>query len=421
MFNCNFRYRYLGLMSFVFSMTLVVLPAAAQDHSGGHMMHGGHGGHGMIIKGVEKFSTTAYEGGPKTRPVDRRPPPAMTGNPVEGKKLAFDRKKGRCLTCHIMGADTDQPGNVGPNLSSYGTQGRSEAEVFQQVWDARANNQDTMMPPFGTNDLLTEQEVIHIVSYLKTLKTPVPEPARPEADDEISIFVAGEDLTMADIYIEQGEQVFKQPGNNGRSCKSCHAPGKKKGPELVGVAATYPKYDSNSERIISLEDRIGLCRDTYMNSDPYRLGSSNSNLLSSYVKFLSRRVPVNIVTDGPAADAIERGKSTFFKKTGQLNFSCADCHNKAGGKWLRGQELSIIKEGGVHSGTAPTWPRHFVAGHDLGLISLQQRIRHCQTVTRTNPLKLGSQEYTEMELYMTVLANGQPMLAPTKSKLRGEE
>jgi hypothetical protein len=93
----------------------------------------------------------------------------------------------------------------------------------------------------------------------------------------------------------------------------------------------------------------------------------------------------------------------------------------AANKWLRGQSLSSIQPGGKHRHTAATWPKHFVALHDLGLISLQQRIRHCQIVTQTYPQELGSEEYVDMELYLTSLANGLPMQAPTKSKPRGAE
>jgi hypothetical protein len=47
-------------------------------------------------------------------------------------------------------------------------------------------------------------------------------------------------------------------------------------------------------------------------------------------------------------------------------------------------------------------------------------MRHCQIVTRTQPLALGSAEYTELELYLTARANGTPLWAPTNSRLRGQ-
>lgn len=395
-----------------------------QHHKPGKMQHGG-GHHGMIAKGSEKFSTTAYNETMLPRPVERPSEPKMVGDPNKGKALAYAKNKGRCLSCHIMGADGEQGGNVGPNLSTYGKLGRDSSYSFQQLWDARAHNSKSIMPPFGTNEILTKHEVVHIVAYINTLKSAVYAPKRAQPQER-NFNIAGEDFTLADIYIESGEVLFRKPGKNGKSCASCHSATKSKAAKLnftglKGIATTYPKYDSGLKRIIGLEQRINVCQKKYKHSEAYRLGSMESNVVTSYVKFLSRRMPINISTKGPAAVALERGKTSFFKKAGQLNFSCADCHTTSAGKWLRGQLLNSIKPGGKYSYTASTWPKHFIAGHDLGLISLRQRIRHCQVVTRTYPLKLHAQEYTDLELYLTTLANGKPMLAPTKSRLRGSD
>ena len=387
----------------------------------GNMHHGGgHGKHGMVVKGSEKFPTTGYNETKTPRPIERPSPPKMKGNPIKGKHLAYANSKGRCLACHVMGPDGDQAGNVGPNLSTYGKLGRDTAYTFQQIWDARAHNPNTTMPPLGTNEILSKHEVLHIVAFMNTLKKAVNEPKRAQLQKR-NYVVANEDFTLADDYIDHGETLFRKPGKNGKSCASCHSSTKIKGPNLKGVATTYPKFNSAQKRIIGLEQRINICQKKYKHSKAYRLGSKESNVVTSYVKYLSRRMPVNVSTNGPAAVALEKGKASFFKKTGQLNFSCADCHTSSAGKWLRGQPLVGIKPEGKFSYTASTWPKHFIAGHDLGLISLRQRIRHCQVVTRTYPLKLHAQEYTDMELYLTTLANGKPMLAPTKSKLRGSD
>jgi hypothetical protein len=87
---------------------------------------------------------------------------------------------------------------------------------------------------------------------------------------------------------------------------------------------------------------------------------------------------------------------------------------------MRGDVTHPMAEGGDDRGVAAQWPKHFIGGHDLGLLSLQQRIQHCQAVTRVFPLQPGSTEYVELELYLTSLGNGMPMLAPTLSRLRGE-
>jgi sulfur-oxidizing protein SoxA len=275
------------------------------------------------------------------------------------------------------------------------------------------------MPPFGTNGVLTRHEVLQIVAYLHTLNHPIAAPARPQPQSR-NYDVAGEDFTPADRYIEEGEVLFRQAADNGKSCASCHAGAGHKAPDLKGAAATYPKYHPGQQQVIGLEQRINICRKRYQGTTPYHLGSAPSNRLTSYLKYLSRDIPLQVAVDGPAAEALARGKASFYRKAGRLNFSCADCHSSSAGKFLRGQELSDMNPGGKYSTTAATWPRHFIALHDLGLISLRQRARHCQIVTQTYPLPLHSQEYTELELYLTSLANGAPMQAPTMSRLRGE-
>jgi L-cysteine S-thiosulfotransferase len=93
-------------------------------------------------------------------------PTGLKGDPDRGRALAHDRRKGNCLTCHIMQGGT-QPGTVGPDLSRYGTWGRTEGETYARIFDPRAFLPHTAMPPFGTNELLTEQEVMDIVIYLQ--------------------------------------------------------------------------------------------------------------------------------------------------------------------------------------------------------------------------------------------------------------
>ena len=381
------------------------------NHKGKHA--GGHGGHhGTIAKGIDKFPTIAYQGSPKSRPVAIAKAPKMLGDPKKGKHIAYSSKLGRCITCHVLDAKGVQAGTIGPNLSNYGNSNRTDDYTFQQIWDARAHNPKTLMPPLGTNGLLNKHQITHVVAFLKTLKTPIIDESRKNKKP-LNLLVAGRDFTLADQFLEQGEVLFNKAGKNGKSCATCH---QSKNNSLTGVAATFPKAGKNGQ-IIGLEQQINLCRKNQMDSHPFKLGSPNSNQLSSYIKYLSRDVPIKVATNDTEKEAVKRGETSFYKKAGQLNFSCADCHAKSDGKWLRGQYISSIKPEGDYSSTAATWPRHFIAGHDLGLISLQQRIRHCQIITRTFPLKLGSKEYTEMELYITSLANDKPVLAPTKSNL----
>jgi sulfur-oxidizing protein SoxX len=87
---------------------------------------------------------------------------------AEGQKLAFDRGKGNCLTCHeIKGGDL--PGTIGPALKDIKTKYPDRNEIVAIVTDETKRNPQTVMPPFGRNRILTENEINAIVDFLETL------------------------------------------------------------------------------------------------------------------------------------------------------------------------------------------------------------------------------------------------------------
>ncbi len=94
---------------------------------------------------------------------------ALNGDAARGRQVAGARNKGNCLACHVL-KDGAQPGSRGPDLSRYGTLRRGDAETYTLVYDMRTRTPDTVMPPFGTNAILTEQELRDVVAYLQASK-----------------------------------------------------------------------------------------------------------------------------------------------------------------------------------------------------------------------------------------------------------
>jgi len=88
-----------------------------------------------------------------------------------GRKIATTRKLGNCVSCHYL-PNVESPGDVGPNLveamKNYTEQDRDI--VKQWIVDARKFNPDTIMPPFGTNKILTPEQIDAVVEYLYSLK-----------------------------------------------------------------------------------------------------------------------------------------------------------------------------------------------------------------------------------------------------------
>ena len=86
----------------------------------------------------------------------------------QGQSLAFDRGKGNCLTCHeIKGGDL--PGTIGPPLKDIKSKYPDRNELVAIVADETKRNPQTVMPPFGRNHILTDQEINAVVDFLQTL------------------------------------------------------------------------------------------------------------------------------------------------------------------------------------------------------------------------------------------------------------
>lgn len=87
---------------------------------------------------------------------------------AQGKKIAFNRKKGNCLACHqIEGGSL--PGNIGPPLVAMKDRFPDKAKLKAQIWDARKMNPNTIMPPFGPHEILTKSEIDKVVDFIYTL------------------------------------------------------------------------------------------------------------------------------------------------------------------------------------------------------------------------------------------------------------
>ncbi len=105
------------------------------------------------------------------------------GDPVNGRKVAINRKQGNCLACHKMPIPEQAfHGEVGPDLATVG-RSYSEGELRLRVVNPKIVNPDTFMPafyrPYGLHrvaknfqgkTILTAEQVEDVVAYLQTLK-----------------------------------------------------------------------------------------------------------------------------------------------------------------------------------------------------------------------------------------------------------
>jgi sulfur-oxidizing protein SoxX len=88
-----------------------------------------------------------------------------------GRELAHSFDHGNCLACH--GAPTDKHAvtlaNIAPPFVDMKRRFPSRDDLFEQIWDARDSYPETIMPPFGAHNILSEAEIRKIIEYLYTL------------------------------------------------------------------------------------------------------------------------------------------------------------------------------------------------------------------------------------------------------------
>ena len=83
----------------------------------------------------------------------------------EGKAVAFDRKKGNCLACHAIG-DGALPGTSGPPLVAMAQRFPDREALKAQIVNPLERNPDSLMPPFGLHNIISDKEIDIIVFML---------------------------------------------------------------------------------------------------------------------------------------------------------------------------------------------------------------------------------------------------------------
>ncbi len=87
---------------------------------------------------------------------------------AKGKELSFNRKKGNCLACHqIEGGSL--AGNIGPPLVAMKARFPDYDKLRAQISDARTNNPNTIMIPFGPHAVLSGSEIDLVTKFIYTL------------------------------------------------------------------------------------------------------------------------------------------------------------------------------------------------------------------------------------------------------------
>ena len=200
------------------------------------------------------------------------------------------------------------------------------------------------------------------------------------------------------LWVERGQALWSmQEGDAGKSCADCHADA-----SMKGVRARYPVFDPALGKPIVLEQRINQCRNLRMKAPPWTWESEELLAITAFVGLQSRGMPVQVEIDGPMAPHFERGKAFWYRRRGQLDLACSQCHDELAGRHLYGDVVS--------QGQANGFPVYRMLWQAMG--SLQRMFRWCNSSVRAEPYPLGADAYVDLEVYLAWRGRGLPVETP---------
>ena len=202
-----------------------------------------------------------------------------------------------------------------------------------------------------------------------------------------------------EFALEAGKEMFATPFKNGKSYADCFANGG------IGIRQNYPVFDAKEGKVVTLELALNRCREAN-GETPYSYVKDEMASLTAYMAFTSRGKPFDIkIPDDPRAlEAFQEGKRYFYTRRGQLNFSCATCHVQEPGERIRAEILAPAL------GILNAMPIYRSEWSGMGTIS--RRFTTCNSQIRGVPLEPQSDEYRNLEYYLSYVSNGLPISGP---------
>ena len=219
--------------------------------------------------------------------------------------------------------------------------------------------------------------------------------------DETQEMEADDFDNPAMLYVDQAREMWADAslGANGESCASCH-----EDPEsMAGVKAVYPKWDEAHGTVQTVEMQVNECVTERMAGEALDYTGDAMTNMVALLASVSRGMPVDIAIDGPAQSTWEQGKEMYYTRFGQLELSCASCHEENWGNMIRADHLS--------QGQVNGFPAYRLK--NAGLNSVHDRFKGCVRDTRAETFKPGSPEFVALELYVTSRGNGLSVEGPS--------
>jgi sulfur-oxidizing protein SoxA len=197
-----------------------------------------------------------------------------------------------------------------------------------------------------------------------------------------------------------GESLWNEKaGGAQKSCGDCHGPAPQ---SMKGVAARYPAYNVARKSALDLSGQVNACRTDQQKAEAFKPESAQLLALSAYIGLQSRGMPVAPPDDARLAPFRAKGEALWGQRIGQLNFSCAQCHDDNWGKRLGSAPIPQ-----AHPNAYPIYRLDW-----QGMGSLQRRFRNCMSGVRAESYPYGAQEFIDLEVFLAHRAGGMPVETP---------
>ncbi len=205
-------------------------------------------------------------------------------------------------------------------------------------------------------------------------------------------------LNPATFWLLDGQALWRsKQGREKLACADCHGDS---GESMKGVAATFPKIMGGGLR--TLEGQINFCRLNRQKAAEFAYETKELLSLSAFIASFSKGYPILVEENKAVTPFLDNGRRRFNQRIGQLNLSCAQCHQDRPGLRLGG---NLIPQGHPNA-----YPIYRLEWQSMG--SLQRRIRNCLSGVRAQLFEYGSQELAEIELFLMWRARGMVMESP---------
>jgi len=202
------------------------------------------------------------------------------------------------------------------------------------------------------------------------------------------------------VFVEDGEALYdKVDGSEGKACSSCH----EDVAEFKGLRPTLPRWNEDKGKLYSMEQYINDCRVDRMGAEKWKWTGTNMTAMTSLISLQSRGMPISVATDGPVADILSKGKEIYYTRVGQLDMSCANCHEDNYGNMIRADHLS--------QGQVNGFPTYRLKNAKMN--SIHGRFKGCMKNIRAKPFKPGGAEFQALELYVASRGNGLAVESPS--------